>query len=363
MNNTLNYLLILCFITISLSANAERQSVREYVDYYRDIAISEMYRTGIPASIKLGQGILESDAGNSVLSRSSNNHFGIKCKKEWGGNTYYHKDDDLNDQGTLIESCFRAYYSSYESYIDHSEFLSNRDRYSFLFSYHSTDYKQWAYGLKAAGYATAKTYSETLISIIERHDLAKYDYYANPYDVKPTTLSHTFKEGEQLAVLGTKELELEEVEVEIVKVVETKVPVIEEVVEAELVMFPKQAKKYFEINGVVAVSSTKKPLSEISKETEVRLSKLLKYNELESDENLIENQYLFLSKKQRKFKGKVKTHTIQKGENIYIIAQRYGVCVKHLRKMNRMKKGQEPLVGETIFLSEKAENAPKLVAK
>ncbi|MFK7949717.1 MAG: glucosaminidase domain-containing protein [Saprospiraceae bacterium] len=357
-----------CFIFIFLItdvASAERTTVQEYVDYYRDIAISEMYRTGIPASIKLGQGILESDSGNSKLSKGSNNHFGIKCKKEWTGSTYYHEDDDFDKNGNLLKSCFRVYYSSYASYIDHSEFLSHRSRYAFLFTYHHTDYRQWAHGLKAAGYATATDYADNLISVIERYGLAKYDTYPNPYDVKPVNVTHTFEEGEELAVFGdSEEPILEEVEVEPFEIVETYKEDVSEkealIDEKPIVLFPEQGKAYFQINNIVAVSSTGKKLDEIAKETEVKLSKLLKYNELKSTTNLVDNQYLFLTKKQKTFVGTSTEHKVQEGENMYIIAQRYGLQLKHLYKMNRMKKGQQPAVGEMLQLSEKAEKSPKL---
>ncbi len=345
-----NSLMTLMLTALSLAATAERMTIQEYVDYYRDIAISEMHRTGIPASIKLGQGILESDAGNSSLSRNSNNHFGIKCKQEWTGLTYYHKDDDLDQRGNLIESCFRSYYSSYESYIDHSEFLSGRDRYQFLFTYHHTDYKQWAYGLKIAGYATAMTYAENLIGVIERHNLAQYDYFPNPYESKPVVITHTFKEGEELAVFGANE-SLQEVSTT------HSLAVVEEVFEVARIeqtspfeLFPTQTKEYFEINGVVAVSSTGKTLDSIATATSVKLSKLLKYNELESAEHLIENQYVFLGKKQKKFKGNAITHVVQKEETLYIIAQRYGIQLKKLSKMNELKKDAILEVGQVIII-------------
>ena len=355
-----------CFIITFLIANiafAERTTIEEYIDYYRDISISEMYRTGIPASIKIGQGILESNSGNSRLAKNSNNHFGIKCKKEWTGKTYYHEDDDFNKAGKLVKSCFRAYYSSYESYIDHSEFLTNRKRYEFLFTYHNTDYTQWAHGLKAAGYATATGYAEKLISIIERYDLAKYDSYPNPYEVKPINIVHTFEEGEELAIFGSgEEPVLEEVTVEPFEIVEvydiSKKDALME--KKPVVFFPEQGKAYFQINNIVAVSSTGKSLDAISKETEVKLSKLLKYNDLKSADDLVNNQYLFLTKKQKSFAGTVKEHKVQKDESMYIIAQRYGLQVKHLYKMNRIKKGQQPAAGETIQLSQKADKAPKL---
>lgn len=353
----------LIFLFAASNSFAERMSVEEYVDYYRDVAISEMYRTGIPASIKLGQGILESDAGNSKLAKQSNNHFGIKCKKEWTGDTYYHEDDDYNSAGRLIESCFRAYYSSYESYIDHSEFLTGRDRYEILFSYHHTDYKQWAFGLKTAGYATAKGYAEKLISIIERYGLAKFDFYPNPYEARPMNLANAFREGDAVRVLG-EATQLEELETKPIEDIEltpeggskSGIPLFEKPV----VLFPDYNKPYFEINRIVAVSATGRTLDEISAETEVKVSKLLKYNELESSEDLLENQYVFLTKKQKTFEGVVQEHRVQKGETMYVIAQRYGVRLKNLYKLNLMQKGQQPAVGELIQLTNKASNSPQL---
>jgi flagellum-specific peptidoglycan hydrolase FlgJ len=141
--------------------------VNEYIFLYKEIAIQEMKRCGIPASIKLAQGILESGFGNSNLAKKSNNHFGIKCKNEWKGKKVYHTDD-------LPNECFRKYDSVIESYIDHSDFLRNRKHYEFLFSLDPLDYKSWAYGLKKAGYATNPKYAENLIRIIEEYNLNQY---------------------------------------------------------------------------------------------------------------------------------------------------------------------------------------------
>ena len=354
----------LSFLFVASNSFAERMSVEEYVNYYRDVAISEMYRTGIPASIKLGQGIIESDAGNSKLAKNSNNHFGIKCKKEWTGDTYYHEDDDYDRAGRLIESCFRAYYSSYESYIDHSEFLTNRDRYQSLFSYHHTDYKQWAFGLKSAGYATAKGYAEKLISVIERYGLAKYDFYPNPYEAKPMNLANAFGEGNTTIIIGKDASNFEELETKPLEDIEiilgggskSGIPIFERPV----VLFPDYRKPYFEINRIVAVSATGRTLEAISAETDVKLSKLLKYNELESPKDMLEGQYIFLTKKQSVFEGEIVEHRVQKGETMYIIAQRYGLRLKSLYKLNLMNKGQQPAVGELIQLTNKASNPPKL---
>ena len=145
-----------------------------YIDTYKNLAIAEMYRTGIPASIKLGQALLESKAGQSELSRQSNNHFGIKCKDEWTGDKYFQKDDDKNEKKELIESCFRVYPSIEDSYLDHSAFLTQRRYYTSLFTL-GMDYKKWAYGLKECNYATDPQYPEKLIRIIEEYQLYQYD--------------------------------------------------------------------------------------------------------------------------------------------------------------------------------------------
>lgn len=150
--------------------------VREtYIDQYKDLAIIEMQRTGVPASIKLAQAILESQSGQSLFALQSKNHFGIKCKKFWRGNMYLQIDDDRDEQGELIESCFRSYDDVINSYVDHSNFLKYSKNYKQLFNLDPKDYKGWAKGLKEAGYATDEEYADKLISIIERHDLSQYD--------------------------------------------------------------------------------------------------------------------------------------------------------------------------------------------
>ncbi len=159
----------------------------QYIEKYKTIAISEMQRTGIPASIKLAQGILESNSGQSTLARQSNNHFGIKCGDDWDGEVVYRHDDDYHN-GLLVKSCFRSYDDPYESYIAHSDFLSNpySRRYKFLFNLEQTDYRAWAHGLKKSGYATDQKYPEKLIRIIENYQLYQFDeeaiYYGPPTD-------------------------------------------------------------------------------------------------------------------------------------------------------------------------------------
>ena len=171
------FVLFSMLFTVSVFA----QDRQLYIEQYKDIAIVEMHRTGIPASIKLAQGILESNAGLSMLAVKANNHFGMKCGSEWRGKTMLRKDDDRNAQGKLIKSCFRVFESAQESFVAHSEFLldpNKKYRYGFLFDFDSDDYRSWAYGLKKAGYATNPKYPELLIRIIEDYRLADIDMEA-----------------------------------------------------------------------------------------------------------------------------------------------------------------------------------------
>ena len=176
--------LILLMATLTLNLNAtdnrtdNKTGTRAYVDVFVDIAISEMNRTGIPASIKLAQAILESNSGKSEMAMMANNHFGIKCGNDWRGASYYKIDDDRNKHGKLIESCFRVFKNAETSFIEHSNFLQNRgkaSRYDFLFDYDPKDYKKWAKGLKKAGYATDPHYAQKLINLIEKYELHRYD--------------------------------------------------------------------------------------------------------------------------------------------------------------------------------------------
>jgi flagellum-specific peptidoglycan hydrolase FlgJ len=156
------------------------ESANRYIEKYRDLAVVEMYRTGIPASITLAQGLHESNYGMSPLATRAKNHFGIKCKSNWQGETYFHKDDDYDRNGVLTESCFRAYESDIDSYVDHSNFLKYRSLYASLFVYEPTDYQNWAHGLQKCGYATDKKYAEKLITKITRFNLDQYDFWKNP---------------------------------------------------------------------------------------------------------------------------------------------------------------------------------------
>ena len=164
-------LVFLCLIGYSLYVSGQPT---DYIEKYQSIAIREMHRSGIPASITLAQGILESSWGNGSLALKANNHFGIKCKTYWTGPTFYIEDDDYKN-GKLVKSCFRAYDNAEASYIDHTNFLMSNERYRGLFEHDHTDFINWAHGLKKCGYATDKKYAEKLISNIRKYELYRYD--------------------------------------------------------------------------------------------------------------------------------------------------------------------------------------------
>ncbi len=176
--------LYLTLIVGILSLTPKENSTVDALDYiatYKDLAIAEMYRTGVPASIKMAQALHESNLGKSDLAIHANNHFGIKCKKYWKGGTFYHKDDDFDENGQLIDSCFRSYGISSDSWVDHSNFLRNRSNYVHLFLLDRTNYKAWAIGLQKAGYATDKAYAQKIINKIEAYGLAELDMADNPF--------------------------------------------------------------------------------------------------------------------------------------------------------------------------------------
>lgn len=178
-------LLIISLVLIPILVFSQ-DKVSTYISNYQNIAIDEMNRSGIPASITLAQGMFESAYGQSPSAIGYNNHFGIKCKKEWTGPYYYKHDDDRDKNGKLVPSCFRAYGSVDESFQDHTNFLVGRERYAELFTYAQTDYYNWAMGLERCGYATNNMYAERLVEIIERYALNQYD---NPQVVHPTFVS------------------------------------------------------------------------------------------------------------------------------------------------------------------------------
>ncbi len=303
----------------SIFAEEPNQAHLDYIYKYKDLAIQEMQRSSIPASITLAQGILESAAGTSKLAVEGNNHFGIKCGSDWFGATIYKKDDDQDGSGQIVLSCFRKYDSVEESYVAHSDFLHhpNKPWYKPLFELDITDYKGWAHGLLKAGYATNPKYPELLIGLIERYELYKYDGVSSG---NPVTPSHP---------------------------------------DVEVVLYnnrvPYTLAKAGERLGAVALR------------TGVPTRQLVKYNDgLEDGNQVLEaGQLVYLKhKKWNNMDTESEYHIVLAGETMIDISQMYAVSLFWLNFKNRLKEGQQPAVGEKIKLrGNRVAEPPKLASQ
>lgn len=369
-------LLLIGFVllTTTLMAQMPNPKVQQYIAAYKDLAMAEMQRTGIPASIKLAQGILESQAGESPLSKRSNNHFGIKCKTEWTGARTYHDDDARGE-------CFRVYNSVEESYKDHSEFLKTRPHYSFLFLLDPADYKAWANGLKKAGYATSKTYPQQLIKTIEENDLQQYSELViakkntkpesgKPAEVIPVVATplQTQTGPSQLAALQEEPKQVAKAAV-IVEDVTEENDMLAETVVSGIVAKPKnttqKAKPYpdgiFSINGSkVFYANAGTSLLAIADQYDLSMSKLLEYNDLDGVDVLAKDQLIYIEKKARK--SEKDFHIVEGDETWYEISQKEGIALKSLLELNNLKKEVPLAKGEKIHLKPKTSVVAKTPA-
>ena len=285
--------LVLIVISFTLSAQTRNKQYEAYIKQYRDLAVEEMKKYHIPASITLAQGLLESGAGQSALACKSNNHFGIKCGGDWNGRTVSHNDDARGE-------CFRAYKHPKQSYEDHSKFLASRSRYASLFKLKITDYKGWARGLKKAGYATNPRYADQLIGIIELYDLHKYDTKGGLKWMKEN---------------------------------------------------PNPHQPYIANGLVYIVARTGDTWKSISKEFDISQRKLQKYNDLYKGYELQEGDILYLEKKKRKAPKNHIVHVLRAGESMYAISQKSGIRLKKLYKLNKMDEDDSaPEVGTILRL-------------
>src|SRR5574343_657285 len=280
--------------------HSQTQTIKQYIDSFKHIAMIEMVEYKIPASITLAQGLLESGSGNSRLAKQGNNHFGIKCKKDWTGCTILEADDALQE-------CFRCYKTAEESYKDHSRFLKENKRYAALFQLSITDYKGWAAGLLAAGYATNQKYSELLIRTIEKNGLTAYDsMIVNGYNrynkVVPAKIS----------------------------IVDNKVP-----------------------STVVQPNQTVGSIAEANDKT---AKKIRKYNDLSYHQQIEPGDVLYLKPKKRK--ASVESHQVSEGETMWDISQKYAIKINSLYKKNLMLPGTEPKTGVVLQLQHKADSRP-----
>jgi len=333
----------LIFITgfFVLSVNAQTLTPEQYIALYKDIAIREMKRMGVPAAITLAQGLLETESGNSVLVKKSNNHFGIKCKSTWTAGGVSHDDDALGE-------CFRTYKNAEESYRDHSNFLRGSERYSFLFDLNPTDYKGWANGLKKAGYATNPKYPNILIKHIEQYNLQQYSisgagdvprFESDKYKDDPVVFdkNQTIQNDQQLnnnaTVSGTTENKKDE---------------------TGSLLSGTSGKINF-INGSKCINAKKgTSLLAIATQYNINLHKLLDINELEEDGILEEDQLIFLQKKSKN--GDKDFVIVQKRETLYDVAQKNGVQLESLLEYNQLNEDGDVSPGTKLYLKAIAES-------
>ena len=320
--------------------NAQTITPEQYIALYKDVAIREMKRMGVPAAITLAQGLLETESGNSSLVKKSNNHFGIKCKSNWTAGGVSHDDDAPGE-------CFRTYKTAEDSYRDHSNFLRGGSHYSFLFALNPTDYKAWAYGLKKAGYATNPKYPNILIKHIERYNLQQYSmdgaadvptFERDKYKDDPVVFDKNEKmqNDEQLNTSIVAARALENTGSEILPGVQ---------VGLGQVNF---------INGVKCLLAKKgTSLLAIASRYEVSLRKLLDINELEEDGILEDDQLIFLQKKPKN--GSRDFVIVQKKQTLYDVAQENGIQLESLLEYNQLNEDGDVRQGTKLYLKAVAE--------
>lgn len=294
-NLIMRFRLLLFTSMICGSLSAQKMSTQQYIEEYKYAAMQEMKIYGIPASVTLAQGILESASGNSRLAKDCNNHFGIKCRKNWTG-SFCLADDDAPDE------CFRGYTNAMESYRDHSLFLKGASRYDFLFNMPATDYRAWAHGLRQAGYATNPAYGDIIVGVVERYRLSMYD---------------------SMLVLG------------------------------EDYSSPDTAAgRLIQMHGLPAiiVSKSRNP-EDIARLYDMGVWQIYKYNDLKRGEELKPGEILYLKPKKRK--GDEKYHMVKEGETLRDISQQHSVKLKYLEKFNHVMASQSLKPGEVIYLRDK----------
>ncbi len=291
---------LICFIALNTFAQ-KVFTPEDYIAKYKEDAIKEMYLHKVPACITLAQGMLESGNGNSDLSRNANNHFGIKCHKEWSGETYVMDDDEKNE-------CFRKYDDVLDSYSDHSLFLYSRSRYAALFELPITDYKGWCYGLKASGYATDPRYPERLIELIEKYNLQELN---------------TIEKTPKLNFPSHDEIKPE--------------------------MTLREVYRFNRVKFVIAKNNDS--YYKIANDFNIELDQLLEFNDFSKTDKLQFGQKIYIEKKRRK--ALEPYHVVQKNETLKSISQLHGIRLSMLCKKNRLKPDAKLKVGDVLYLRQK----------
>lgn len=336
-----------------LAVQAQREKAEAYINNYKELAIAEMMRAGVPAAITLAQGILESQSGESDLARVSNNHFGIKCKTEWTGAKTYHDDDEKGE-------CFRVYPTVADSYKDHSDFLKTRPHYAFLFKLDPTDYEGWAQGLKKAGYATSPAYPQKLLKVIHDYNLQQYSLegmarLSNP--ITPATADNASAEASPALTAGkdaaaettitpaAKEKIQPEPEVAAKEEYKDAAPE-NKAVKKKLADYPSGI---FTINHTHVVFATEgTSLLSIANQYDIPLGKLIEFNELNPMDILDTDRLLFIERKPKK--GASDFHVVSAGETLYDISQLEGVRLESLMEYNHLTKEATLSSGDKIVL-------------
>ncbi|PIF06666.1 MAG: hypothetical protein CSA36_00270 [Draconibacterium sp.] len=302
---------ILFFLILMAITASSQLSRTEYIKRYQLLAIEEMNRSGIPASITMAQACLESADGNSELSKKSNNHFGIKCKSYWKGKKTYFDDDEKNE-------CFRKYKSVRDSYIDHTNFLMENPRYYDLFQLSSDDYVGWAKGLKKAGYATARDYDKRLIKIVEDFQLYRLDYQRISID--------------ELTTSNTTEISNRNLS-------------------ERLTINPFHSHQITKFNNIKAVVAKNGDSYEIiAQEMGMEPWELYSFNDLYEGYRPQPNEIIYIQPKKRKASKNKTIHIVEANETMHYISQLYGVKLRLLYRRNNMKLGDQPVIGQEIHL-------------
>lgn len=302
----LHLILMLFCVNLMFAQN----NAKDYIDRYKNVAIQQMATTDIPASITLAQAILHTSVGTNVLATQANNHFSLLCNDAWEGEALYRFKDNS-------PACYKAFTSPAESFLEHTTWLSNNPKFENLFYIEPTNYKRWARGLEALEYSTAPKYADQVIQIIELYELYELDKEVETFanTVNPDTTE---------------------------------------------VLYSAEDDTYT-VNGLEAViaRNNETPL-ELAARMKVPLRKLLTYNDIDLVDGFHSGQYVFLEKKKSKFTGEQLTHEVEQKDNFYLIAQTYGIRLSKLRRLNRLKSGEEPAIGQEIALQERVKEKPIL---
>lgn len=322
--------LVLAVLLAGKSFAQPPQVISDYVLKFKDIAIEEMKRTGVPAAITLAQGIHETSAGQSELVIKSNNHFGIKCKSEWTGPSVSHDDDARGE-------CFRKYSSPYDSYRDHSDFLASRSHYASLFKLDPTDYEAWAKGLKKAGYATNPKYPQILIKLINDYNLQDYTLIA---------MGSKTDNGQNEIWAKNKQEE------------NTPVAAVAQAVDVapQRTIYPAGVFKINDTKVVFVAKGTS--FLALANEHDVQLNRLFEFNDMRPQEVAATDQLIYLQRKRKT--GASEFHIVAKGENLFEIAQAEAIRLESLQAYNFLKNNMQPRVGEKLYLHEQAPAMPRL---